>query len=63
MKWIRNRHGSYHSDCGRFFLQKTPKGFFQVHYRESAEAAWGPQILKVCDSPKGAQEFAASHAA
>lgn len=58
MQWIKNKHGSYRSECGRFFLQCSPKKFYQVRHRESADAEWGRRILHVCRSASEAKAFA-----
>lgn len=58
MQWVKNKYKGYRSECGRFYLQQSPKGFYQVHHRESADAEWGRRILHVCRSASEAKAFA-----
>jgi hypothetical protein len=54
MGWVKNKWGGFRSECGKFYLQQSPKKFYQVH-RQGPDG-WG--IVKVCASAGEAKAFA-----
>lgn len=54
MGWIKNGWNGYRSECGQFYLQQSPKKFYQVHRKSGDE--WS--IVKVCRSANEAKAFA-----
>jgi hypothetical protein len=54
LNWIKNKWGGFRSECGKFYLQQSPKKFYQV-FRQSGDG-WG--FIKVCASAGEAKAFA-----